>query len=84
MAVAVNSQLKFLNWPCFGQHLGLELDGQVAWRQHIDRHAQQSIQLNLKPTQVKQGGARQGIYQQIQIAAVCDPDGSNSPASKPP
>ena len=51
----------------FSQHQIAELDGQVAWRHQIYSHAQQLLQFVLQAAQVKQRGARQSIYQQVEV-----------------
>ena len=52
-----------------GNHVA-KLDWQVFKGQHIDRYAQQLLQFVLQAAQIEQRGARQGVYLQVQVAAI--------------
>ena len=53
-----------------GKHLGAELGRQIGGCAHIDLDTKQSLQLILQSTQIKQRGAGQSVYQQIEVAAL--------------
>ncbi len=52
------------------QHLSAKFDRQVSWGQHINLDAQKCLQLDLQAPQIEQGGTRESVYQQVEIAAV--------------
>lgn len=56
--------------PRFRQYRRKNRRRQVARRSHIDPHAEQRFQLNLKPAKIEQGGTRKRVDQEVQIAVL--------------
>lgn len=55
--------------PCLPQDTCTHPFREVAGRQYIDSDSKQLFKLDLKAAQIEQGCSRQGINQQVQIAA---------------
>ena len=58
------------NWLSFSQDSRTHFRRKFSWRHQVDWNTEQIFQFHLQSAEIKQGGARQRINQNVEIAAV--------------